>query len=182
MKPWKVLNSRYLVDDQWITIRMDRCLTSKGVLLDPYYVVESAAWGQVVPLTSDNQLLLVKQYRHPLQKFSLEIPSGRIEQGELPQQGIERELLEETGHTAEEWIPLPGHHPNPARLNNRIHSFLARNVTQIKDQKLDATEEIEWLYKPVEEVLALISRGEFGSSHHVASVYDALRYLGKLTT
>ncbi|MEH1991004.1 hypothetical protein [Nostoc sp.] len=76
---WIVLKSRHLVKDRLISVRSDTCQMPNGTIVDPYYVLEYPTWVNVVALTKNQEVLLVKQYRHALKKTILELPSGAVE-------------------------------------------------------------------------------------------------------
>lgn len=181
LEPWKVLKSEYLVRDQWMTLRADSCQTPKGVEVAPYYVQESNDWVNVAAFDAQNRLLLVHQYRHGRGEICTELPCGVMEDGEEPEQAILRELKEETGATVESLTKLPGLSPNPARIQNINHSFLATGTKIVAEQNLDPSEEIRFEFVPVPKVLAMIERGEFLQGLHVATLYLALGKLGLMT-
>jgi len=178
--PWKTVNSHYLIRDSWVVLRADRCETAGGVVLDPYYVQEPPDWVQIVAFDFEDRILITRQYRHGAGKTSTEIPCGAVEPGETPTEAIQRELLEETGCKSEILQPLPILSPNPARYSNRIHPFVATGVRQVQEQRVDETEEIEFEFLSVNEVLALIDAGLFSQALHVASIFLALRSRGML--
>ena len=176
--PWKTLSSRYIVRDRWMTLRADRCVTAGGVILDPYYVQEPADWVQVVAFDTEDRILLVRQYRHGAGIISTEIPVGVMEQGESAAEAAARELLEETGCAAEKLEALAVMSPNPARYSNRIHSFIATHTQKIQQQQLDETEEIEFEFLSIPEVLDLIYSGSFPQALQVGTLFLALRKRG----
>src|SRR5215472_7608549 len=117
--PWKVIESRYLIRDPWMVLRADRCKTSGGITIDPYYVQEPEDWVQVIAFDRDNRILLIRQYRHGAGVISSELPCGKIDPGETPADAARRELLEETGCAAQALLPLPSLSPNSAHYANR---------------------------------------------------------------
>jgi 8-oxo-dGTP pyrophosphatase MutT (NUDIX family) len=179
--PWKVLGSRYVVRDSWMTLRADRCEMVSGVTLDPYYVQEPPDWVHIVAFDDHDRVLIIRQYRHGAGVISNELPSGTVETGESPIDAARRELLEETGCAAETLLALPVLSPNPARYSNRIHAFLATGTRCVQEQTLDDTEEIEWEFLKIPEVLTLIDASVFPQALHVASLFIALRQLRQQT-
>lgn len=179
LTPWKVVSSRYVVHDPWMTLRADHCEMASGATLNPYYVQEPPDWVHIVAFDHEDRLLVVRQYRHGAGLISTELPSGNIEPGELPAQAAARELLEETGCTAQTLTPLPVLSPNPARYANKVHAFIALGTRRVQEQNLDDTEEIEFEFLTLDKVLALVEDGRFPQALHAASLFLALRKLRK---
>jgi ADP-ribose pyrophosphatase len=177
---WKTLASHHVIRDRWMTLRADRCETGTGVLVEPYYVQEPEDWVQIVAFDVQDRILITRQYRQGAGLICTELPSGTVERGETAAQAAMRELLEETGCTAETLEPLPVLSPNPARYSNRIHAFIGAGAQQVQEQRLDETEEIEFEFLTVNDVLALIDAGLFSQALHVASILLALRSRGML--
>ena len=178
--PWRLIDSRYLVRDRWLTLRADRCQIPTGAVVDPYYVQESPDWVQVVAFDAQERILVTRQYRHAAVVVCAEFPCGTVESGELPEQAARRELLEETGCTVGTLSLLSTLYSNPARDCNRIYVFVATETCCAQPQRLDATECIEFGFLPVPEVLAQIDDGQFSQALHVASLFLALRSRGML--
>lgn len=165
-----------------MVLRADRCETACGVTVEPYYVQEPHDWVQIVAFDRQDRLLITRQYRHGAALISAEFPCGTVEPGEAPAQAARRELLEETGCTSQDLWPLSSLSPNPARYSNRIHAFIAINTQPVQAQSLDKTEEIEFGFLTLSEVLALVDRGEFPQALHIANLFLALRMRGLLSS
>lgn len=178
--PWKVSASRYLIRDRWLTLRADRCETARGVVLDPYYVLEPRDWVQVVAFDADDRILINRQYRHGLGAISTELPCGTVEPGETPIDAMRRELLEETGCVTESLELLNVFSPNPSLYTNRVHFFVATGTKRIQAQALDPAEDIEFQFLSGAEIFALIDQGRFPQALHVACLLLALRARGDI--
>jgi ADP-ribose pyrophosphatase len=176
IKPWKILESHRLHKN----VRIDTCELPDGKVIEGF-VVEYADWVTVVALTKQQELVLVRQYRHGAQKVILELPGGASETGESPLQAARRELLEETGFTSDNFIQIGCVSPNPANQTNLIYSFLALDAKKVGSQNLDETEEIEVVLKPLEEVIAMAKHGELLQSMQVSAVFFTLAYLDRIT-
>ena len=169
LHPWNITASRHLVQDRWISLRADTCRRDDGLVIAPYYVLEERDWVHVIPMLPDGRILLVRQYRHGAQTFSLELPGGVLDAGETPEQGARRELLEECGATGETWSALASFFPNPARQNNRFHCFIAHHVSRSQSQQLDVSEQIEIHALTPAEIDAAIADGRFSQGNHIAA-------------
>lgn len=135
-----------------------------------FTVIRAPDWVNVVALTPDGQLVLVRQFRFGIDEFSLELPGGVIEAGEDPVAAGLRELAEETGFTGTRARLLGTVHPNPAIQNNHCHFVLIEDAGATQPLAWDDDEEIHAQTKPVDEVLALARGG--GITH--ALVLNAL--------
>jgi ADP-ribose pyrophosphatase len=135
-----------------------------------FFVINAPDWVNVVALTPDGQLVLVRQFRYGINEFSLEIPGGVIDAGEDPVAAGLRELREESGYVGRNARLLGSIHPNPAMQSNRCHLVLVEEARREAELEWDPDEELEILTKPVDDVFALVAAG--GITH--ALVLDAL--------
>jgi len=129
-----------------------------------FWVIKAPHWINVVPLTDDDEVLLVRQYRFGVQAATLEIPGGMCDADETPLQAASRELREETGCVARELVELGWVHPNPAIQDNRCYSFLARGAKRVAEPTPDPNESFEQLSVPLARIPQLIARGEITHS------------------
>jgi 8-oxo-dGTP pyrophosphatase MutT (NUDIX family) len=140
-----------------------------------FIVAHPPDWVNVVALTPDHRLVLVRQFRFGIDGFSLEIPGGVMARGEDPVVAGLRELREETGFAGAPVRLLGSVHPNPAIQSNRCHFVLVEQAILSAPLEWDADEEIEITTQPVDEVLALAHAG--GITHGL--VLDALFHFEK---
>jgi ADP-ribose pyrophosphatase len=124
-----------------------------------FVVVRAPDWVNVIALTPDGRLVLVRQFRFGTDAFSLEIPGGVMEAGEDPVAAGLRELREETGFTGARARLLGSVNPNPAIQSNRCHLVLVEDAARTAALEWDENEEIEVTTLPVDEVLALARSG-----------------------
>lgn len=131
-----------------------------------FYRLECGDWVNILPITTDRQVVLVRQYRAGVDDFSLEIPGGLIDPGEDPLKAAMRELREETGFTTlpQHFLELGMVYPNPAIMNNRCFLFAAENVEMTGSQQLDQMEDIEVLIVPLNEFMKKILENEISHS------------------
>ena len=177
LKPWKILDSKYLYKTNGIALRIDQCEIQNGNVFEPY-VIETGTWVNVVALTKEREVILEKQYRHGAGQVMLEIPAGVMdEEDESPLQAAKRELLEETGYTSDQFIEIGKVYPNPATHNNLTYSFLALDVEKVGQQSLDETEEIEVSLIPFDELIELAREGGLPQALHISALFFAMAYL-----
>jgi 8-oxo-dGTP pyrophosphatase MutT (NUDIX family) len=175
IKPWKVLETSYFRP----RFRIDKCELSNGNLLDAT-IFEFRAWANVVALTKNGEVVLVKQYRHGVCDALLEFPGGVVEDGEDPLEGAKRELLEETGYTASNLIQVGKLYPNPALQVNTLYCFLALDAEKVSGQNLDAGEDIEVHLLPLEGLMEVAKRGEFPHALMMAVLFTVLSYMDRI--
>lgn len=125
-----------------------------------FIVAHPPDWVNVVALTPEHHLVMVRQFRFGTETFSWEVPGGVMHREEDPVAAGLRELREETGFTGQNARVLGTVHPNPAIQSNRCHFVLVEQAQQTAALEWDADEEIEVLTLPVEEVMARALRGE----------------------
>ncbi len=143
VEPWQVLESKYAYRDRWLAVRSDTVRVPNGTILAPYHTIEFPEWVCAIALTPAREIVLIEEYRHGVERLSVELPCGTPEdEGEDVLEAMQRELLEETGYASEEWHSLGSSTANTARQNNRVHAFLALDAHRVSDQKLDPGEMI----------------------------------------
>ena len=164
---WKKLSSEYIIKHQYFTARKDVCEMPDGTIVPEYFVVELPTSVCALAITEDNKVVMIKQYRHPIEQATLEIPGGFIDKDEDPKVAVTRELLEETGFSFPNVEYVGKVAANPGVLDNYTYLFLATGGKKITVQNLDNHEDIEVLLLPVEEVKAMLQRNEFIQALHV---------------
>ena len=161
---WKI-ESEYIYE----TFKIFRL--RKSVRINPrtqspveFFLMDGVDWVNIIALTSEQQVVLVKQYRHGSEEDTLEIPGGCAEHGEDPQDSALRELLEETGYSAKQISKLGVLHPNPAMQAMRCHCYLALDAYKVAEPTLDAGEDIKVSVEPLADVLEKVRTGEITHS------------------
>jgi ADP-ribose pyrophosphatase len=137
-----------------------------------YTVIAAPDWVNVVALTPDGQLVLVRQFRFGIDDFSLEVPGGVIEAGEDPVAAGVRELAEETGFAGGPARLLGSVHPNPAIQDNRCHLVLVEGAVRTGAVAWDPDEEIETTTAPVADVLAWARDGRITHSLVLCALFQ----------
>ena len=178
---WKTLSSEYLFKETWFTVRKDKCEKPDGKIVDPYYVFEFPEWATGFPVTEDGKIILVKQYRQALGEVCIEIPGGCVDDTDTtPEDGIRRELLEETGYAFETVHYLGRISANPSTNTNLMHMYIALGGRKIQEQVLDHNEEIVVEMLTLDELKGMLVRNEIKQALHVSCIFYALMKMGKL--
>ena len=174
---WQRLRSERLFETPYFVLRSDRLRLPDGVIKDPYYVIERPDAAIIFPLTKEGEVILVRQFRPPLERMELGLPAGLVEPGEKPEAAARRELLEETGYAGGEWEPLGSLASSPSLKDNWAYLFLARGVEETSAPDPDEHELVEVVRVSVEDILGLIRGGQIVSSSGVAAIMLALERL-----
>ncbi|MCC2105784.1 MAG: NUDIX hydrolase [Hyphomicrobiales bacterium] len=174
-QPWRVTASRTIIKDKWIDLRADDCLRADGLEIKPYYVLDYPDWVQVIAIDADENLVVIRQYRHGAGRLTLEIPSGCIDASDAdPIAAAARELREETGYAAERLTHVGTICNNPANQTNNIFIVLAEGARRVAEQSLDESEEIAVELMPVAQAREIALTGGFDHSAQIASLLIAL--------
>ncbi|MEH2072036.1 MAG: NUDIX hydrolase [Nostoc sp.] len=178
LKKWKTLKSKMVLDDYWCQVRQDEIELPNGKIIDDYFVSIRPDVAMVLPITNSREIIFVRQYRHAVGDFFLELPAGNFDSTEESAEvAAIRELTEETGYISQEFIKIGTLYDKPSKDTNQIHLFLAKNVSKVGEQKLDITEEIEIVLIPVESVLEKIIQGKISVAGTVAAILLGLKFI-----
>lgn len=157
-RPWKVLESEYLIRRPWCTVRCDSVQLPTGAVAPEWYVFEFTDWVNVIAITEDDEFVMISQYRHGVQQTRYELVAGACEPGEDPEQSARRELLEEAGYGGGEWRKFMTVAPNPSNQNNLTYTYLATGVKRISEPQQEETEDIKVHLMSRAEVRSLLEQ------------------------
>lgn len=168
---WQRVRSEIVADCRVFQVRRDLSLSPRGGLEHDFYVLEASDWINIIPLTLNDEVVMIEQYRHGSEEVTLEIPGGMVDEGESPREAALREMLEETGYTAHEAVILGKVRPNPAIHNNWIHTFLAREARFKQTPVFDSTEHTVVRLVPLAHIPQLIADGTINHALVVVGFY-----------
>ena len=155
---WRTLGRDYLYESPWCAFRVDDVELPGGTRIE-YGVLESGGFAAVVPVTDAGGVVLVRQWRQPLDAFTLELPSGGVDADEQPEHAARRELTEETGYRAESLEHLASVHTSAGRSTEVCHLFRCTAVRVERGPRPEPTEFIQVVELPLGDVLSKVSDG-----------------------
>lgn len=173
----KTVDSKEVYKGRIFYVTSDTALLENGKEADRD-VVHHSGGVCVIPVTDDNEVLMVKQYRYPHHRVLLEVPAGKLEPGENHYDAGKRELLEETGCTCSEYKYLGEILPTPAYVTEIIHVYLAKGLIYEK-QQLDEDEFLEVTKMPLKKAADMVLNGEIKDAKTQIGILKAYMMLSK---
>lgn len=180
MEKWTLLDSKYIIQRPWATLRVDKLQLPNGNIKDEYYVLEYPTWVNMVAFTEDDELLFVRQYRHGSGEIMVELPAGVVEEGEDPAEAARRELLEETGYSFTSIAYVCKLYANPATSGNLTYTYVLRGGKKVQEQQLDSSEDIEVVIMGIEEAKQFLFDNKIGQALHASALFYSFQKLGLL--
>jgi ADP-ribose pyrophosphatase len=154
----RVVSSRSIYAGKVVSLRVDEVSLPRGGVAVREVVYHPGA-VVILAIDSEDQVYLVRQYRHPVGDYLLELPAGGLEPSEEPIAAARRELREEVGLEARDWRELGAFFSSPGFVNERLHAFLARDLTRVPTHP-DEDEDIEIVRCPLSELLDHLDRAQ----------------------
>ena len=162
---WDSIGKHYEKDYKLFKVSIEKRQHPKSKAIGDFVLLDSADWVNIVPITKENELIVIRQFRHGTSTITTEIPGGLVEIGEDIRLAAERECIEETGYSSTNESEYLGYtYPNPAFLNNKCHTFLWKDCELTHSQQLDTFEDIEVVKIPIESLENYITSSEINHS------------------
>ena len=171
MAPYQCLKSEPGPDLSIFKIRIDHQKNNRNGHVLKATVLEAPDSANVVAITPNQEIILVRQFRFGIGKETLEIPGGMVDEGEDIQKACERELLEETGYASTQWRYLGPIQSNPVFMDSLLHQYIAIDTVLVQEElDLDPAEQIEVVCLPQEEVRQLIIERKIQHPHSLTAL------------
>ncbi|OIQ97509.1 ADP-ribose pyrophosphatase [mine drainage metagenome] len=177
---WKVLSTKYVYENKWFHAKADSCMLPDGRIIEPYFVVELPNFCNMFIVTKEERVVMVRQYRYPIDQTTYELAGGIIEKDENPETAALREMQEETGYTSGEVEYLFTAAANPALMNNIAYFFLAKNAEKIESTNFDELEDLDVVSFSKEEFLQMLKENKFMHGVQLGAMYESMIRLGWL--
>ncbi|MGZ3809733.1 MAG: NUDIX hydrolase, partial [Bacteriovorax sp.] len=164
MKKWMTIETNNVLKAHvfhYFQVKRQSPLTKK---IGEFDVIQCANWVNIVAITPEKKIVLIKQYRHGTDNWTIEIPGGALNSKEDSLAGAKRELEEETGYTSSNWRHLGKLDVNPAFMTNSCETYLALDAVKTSEQNLDPFEEIDVFLEDVKKIPQLVKSGEINHS------------------
>jgi 8-oxo-dGTP pyrophosphatase MutT (NUDIX family) len=157
---WQSISAESVYDCRLFSVLHRRSLSPRTLSIHDVFVLRAPDWVNIIPLTPDGHVVMIRQYRHGVEDITLEVPGGMLDPTDTdPAVAARREMVEETGYDSEKIESLGATHPNPAIQANLCHTFIARNVVCRGAPTHTGFEHTEPVLVPRAEIPALIRSG-----------------------
>ena len=174
-RPWEVLGCREVYSaPPFLSLHVERVRLPDGRVVEDFHRLVKPDYALVVPILPDGRILLLRQYKHGVRTVGLYPPGGHIAEGEPALEGVQRELLEETGYASGHWHPLGSYVSDANQGSCRAHFFLAKDARPVAAASSGDLEQMEIVLLAPDEVQAAIRSGEVKALGAIAALSLAL--------
>jgi 8-oxo-dGTP pyrophosphatase MutT (NUDIX family) len=171
MKIWKTIETNNILKAhvfRYLQVKRESPTTNQ---VGEFDIVQCSNWVNVMAITPEKKIILIKQFRHGTNNYTIEIPGGAVNHNEDPLIGAQRELEEETGYTSTNWKLLGKVDVNPAFMTNACVTYLALDAVKTKEQNLDPFEEIDVFLQDLKDIPGMVASGEITHSLVITAFY-----------
>lgn len=167
-RPWEVVREEDRGEFEIFSVRTMHARSPEDGSVHQFSLACAPDGVAVIAITPDEQLVMVQQWRHPVQGVTLELPAGMVDEGERPEQAGPRELREETGYEGDAPECVGSAILNPSWQNTRVHAVVIRNARRAGDKELDDAEDTRVHCVPLARVRRMVAAGEIDSATTIA--------------
>ncbi len=178
VKPWRRKAVNTLADCRIFTLSESVSVCPRTENEHSFFFIDTADWVNIVPVTTDGDVVFIRQFRHGSQNITLEIPGGMVDPGEDPETAAVRECKEESGYRAGRIESLGVLNPNPALFQNKLHTYLALDCERAGEIANTSTEHTEVELVPMRDLPKLLQEGVIDHALVVATLWRLLALRG----
>ena len=172
LKPWPTTRTKKLGDFHIFSLRSEQKVSPRTNQPHEFFIIDCVNWVNVIPVTPDNQLVMIEQFRHGSNTVELEIPGGTMDASDVsPEATAVRELKEETGYAGEGVRIIGQVFSNPAIMSNTTYTVLVQNCRLQHEIQMDSGEDLATRLVPVAEIPEMIATGKIRHSLVVAALF-----------
>src|SRR5258708_1295586 len=170
LKKWKVIEEKDISPSRWFPLFKHVVELPNGKTVDDYFLSKMGDVSMVVPVTTQKEIVFVRQYKHGAGEIIIELPAGRIKAGLDPMTVAKAELEEETGYRADKLEPLGVVYGAPSKDTFKVYGYLALDLDIQYSQKFDENEDIEVVKIPITEIDNAIKEGRIAASDTITFI------------
>ncbi|MDO8508451.1 MAG: NUDIX hydrolase [Nanoarchaeota archaeon] len=170
MGKWKVLDSNKIIENKWITVEKQKCAINEKTIIEDYYIIKKKDYVIIVAEDND-EILFLKQYRHAIGEFLLNLPMGVIDEGESAEGAAKREFSEETGYEINKIKYIGELFLAPGYLTTKAYLFFTDNIKKIKNRKIDDKENLTLARISKNKLKELIEENVIKDMSTLASIF-----------
>jgi ADP-ribose pyrophosphatase len=179
IRDWEICDREFIRDFKIFQIEKKQVRSPRTGRVREVQAIQFPDWVLILAMTIDEKVVMVRQYRHGIERVCLELPGGLVDPADdSPALSAQRELLEETGYQADEIMLIGECFPQPAILSNKCFFYLAKNAAEVQPQQLDSGEDIEIIKIPLKEISAKIENREIDHGMVVLAFFFLWRIQG----
>ncbi len=164
----KTLKSEWIYRGRVVNLKIDEVELPNGRKSKREIIVHKGA-AAILPIDDEENIIMVKQFRKPAEKVLLEIPAGTLEEGEDPLECAKRELIEETGFGAKEFIPLISFYSTPGFTTEKLYIYIAKGL-YAESGEMDFDEFIEIEKIPFDKALSMVLEGKIEDAKTIIGI------------
>lgn len=176
---WKVLNTETIAKTPRLDLLKEEVLLPNGNVKN-FYLTKLNDCAVIMPITNDGKIVLLNEYRHACRVNLLSLAGGNIEEGHTPLETASKELMEETGYTADSFELVQSVYADPPRTGRKWYFYIARNARPVAKQDLTEFEEMEIVLLTPEELISELAQGKVANLPDMGLMYAGLHKLGYL--
>lgn len=172
MKKWKILEEIDVSPSKWFPIKQHKIELPNGEIIDDYFITDLSNVGMILPITMQNEIVFVKQYKHGVKEILIELPAGFQQKDKSIEESALAELEEETGikTSIDKLIPIGRISNTPTKSTHITYGFLVTELEFNSVQNLEITEDIEIIKRSPIETIEMIKNGEIWVGDTVALI------------